>query len=182
MSKRAGSFVTLADVVEEVGKDIVRFMMLTRRNDQTIEFDFAKVVEQSRDNMVWYVQYAHARAQSVLRHARAEFGDFDLEGVDLAPLADAAEIALIRQLAGWPRLVESAAEAHEPHRLAFYLYELAAGFHGLWNKGKDDASLRFILAQDRTTTMARLALVQAVAHVTASGLAVFGVEPAMEMR
>jgi arginyl-tRNA synthetase len=183
MSKRAGTFVTLAEVVEEVGKDIVRFMMLTRKNDQTLDFDFAKVREQSRDNAVWYVQYAHARAQSVLRHAQSELGDAgDLSRADLAPLGDPAEIALIRQLASWPRLIESAAEAHEPHRVAFYLYEVASGFHGLWNKGKDDASLRFVLADDRRTTLARLALVQAVAFVVASGLQVFGVEPVMEMR
>jgi arginyl-tRNA synthetase len=183
MSKRAGTFVTLAEVVEEVGKDIVRFMMLTRKNDQTLDFDFAKVREQSRDNAVWYVQYAHARAQSVLRHAQNELGDAgDLSRVDLAPLGDPAEIALIRQLASWPRLVESAADAHEPHRVAFYLYEVASGFHGLWNKGKDDASLRFVLADDRGTTLARLALVQAVACVIDSGLQVFGVKPVMEMR
>jgi arginyl-tRNA synthetase len=183
MSKRAGTFVTLAEVVDEVGKDIVRFMMLTRKNDQTLDFDFAKVREQSRDNAVWYVQYAHARAQSVLRHAQTELGDVGgLAGADLAPLADPAEIALIRLLASWPRMVESAADAHEPHRVAFYLYEVAAGFHGLWNKGKDDASLRFVLADDRATTLARLALVQAVACVVASGLQVFGVEPVMEMR
>jgi arginyl-tRNA synthetase len=183
MSKRAGTFVTLAEVVDEVGKDIVRFMMLTRKNDQALDFDFAKVREQSRDNVVWYVQYAHARAQSVLRHAQTELGDAgDLSRADLAPLSDPAEIALIRQLASWPRLIESAAEAHEPHRVAFYLYEVASGFHGLWNKGKDDASLRFVLADDRRTTLARLALVQAVACVVASGLQVFGVEPVMEMR
>jgi len=187
MSKRAGTFVTLADVVDEVGKDIVRFMMLTRKNDQNLDFDFAKVREQSRDNVVWYVQYAHARAQSVLRHARSELGETglasgDLAKADLVPLADPAEIALIRQLASWPRLVESAAEAHEPHRVAFYLYDIASGFHGLWNKGKDDASLRFVLADDRATTLARLALVEAVAFVVASGLQVFGVEPVMEMR
>jgi arginyl-tRNA synthetase len=187
MSKRAGTFVTLREVVEEVGKDIVRFMMLTRKNDQALDFDFAKVRDQSRDNMVWYVQYAHARAQSVLRHARTELAGIaiesaDLARTDLAPLTDPAEIALIRQLASWPRLIESAAEAHEPHRLAFYLYDIAAGFHGLWNKGKDDASLRFVLADDRPTTLARLALVQAVAYVVASGLQVFGVTPMMEMR
>jgi arginyl-tRNA synthetase len=187
MSKRAGTFVTLRDVVDQVGKDIVRFIMLTRKNDQALDFDFAKAVEQSRDNMVWYVQYAHARAQSVLRHGREALAgqattNEDLAKADLTPLDDPAEMALIRLLAGWPRLVESAAEAHEPHRLAFYLYDVAAGFHGLWNKGKDDASLRFILADDGPTTLARLALVQALAAVIGSGLAVFGVEPVMEMR
>ncbi|GGF13667.1 arginine--tRNA ligase [Aliidongia dinghuensis] len=187
MSKRSGTFVTLREVVEEVGKDIVRFMMLTRKNDQTLDFDFAKVVDQSRDNMVWYVQYAHARAQSVLRKARAEdpaadLADQALAAADLTPLVDPSELALIRQLAGWPRLIESAAEAHEPHRLAFYLYEIAAQFHALWNKGKDDASLRFVLAGDTRTTLARLALVQAVGFVIASGLDVFGVAPVMELR
>jgi arginyl-tRNA synthetase len=187
MSKRSGTFVTLRDVVDEVGKDIVRFMMLTRKNDQTLDFDFAKVIDQSRDNMVWYVQYAHARAQSVLRRARAEdtvsdLSDAALAGADLTALIDASELALIRLLAGWPRLIESAAEAHEPHRLAFYLYEIAAQFHSLWNKGKDDPGLRFVLADDAKTTLARLALVQAVGFVIASGLDVFGVAPVMELR
>ena len=187
MSKRSGTFVTLRDVVDEVGKDIVRFMMLTRKNDQTLDFDFAKVVDQSRDNMVWYVQYAHARAQSVLRRARSEdmVSDLSAEALaaaELSPLVDPAEVALIRLLAGWPRLIESAAEAHEPHRLAFYLYEIAAQFHSLWNKGKDDPGLRFVLADDAKTTLARLALVQAVGFVIASGLDVFGVAPVMELR
>ena len=180
MSKRSGSFVTLRDVVDEVGKDIVRFMMLTRKNDQTLDFDFAKVVEQSRDNTVWYVQYAHARAQSVLRHAAADADS--IAASDLSLLSDPAEIALIRLLAGWPRLIEAAAEAHEPHRLAFFLGEVAAAFHALWNKGKDDATLRFILADAPEITLARLALVTSVALVIASGLEVFGVEPVMELR
>ncbi|MBV9521702.1 MAG: arginine--tRNA ligase [Alphaproteobacteria bacterium] len=187
MSKRAGTFITLREVVDEVGKDAFRFMMLTRRNDQPLDFDFAKVTEQSKDNPVFYVQYAHARASSVLRHARAEFAAHDFSPAALAAascdsLSAAAELALIRLLAAWPRLVESAAEAHEPHRIAFYLGEVAAGFHGLWNKGKDEASLRFIVADDLAVTTARLALVQAVALVIASGLRVFGVEPVEEMR
>jgi len=187
MSKRAGTFVTLREVVEEVGKDAFRFMMLTRRNDQPLDFDFAKVTEQSKDNPVFYVQYAHARASSVLRHAAAEFPGIDvtpsaLAAAPLDRLADPAELALIRLLAGWPRLVESAAEAHEPHRVAFYLGEVAAGFHGLWNKGKEAASLRFLIADDSAVTTARLALVQAVAFVVASGLRIFGVEPVEEMR
>jgi arginyl-tRNA synthetase len=186
MSKRAGTFVTLAEVIDKVGKDVFRFIMLTRRNDQTLEFDFAKVTEQSRDNPVFYVQYAHARAASVMRHAAQQFPEDDLSDVALteAPierLSDPAELALVRQLAGWPRLVESAAEAHEPHRIAFYLQEAAALFHALWNKGKDEATLRFILAGDPALTRARLALVRAVAIVIASGLAVIGVEPAREM-
>jgi arginyl-tRNA synthetase len=186
MSKRAGTFVTLREVVDEVGKDVFRFIMLTRRNDQALDFDFAKVTEQSKDNPVFYVQYAHARAASVMRHAAEQFprddlSDTALSGASLNRLSDPAEIALIRQLAGWPRLVEAAAEAHEPHRIAFYLQEVAAQFHVLWNKGKDEARLRFIIAADRELTRARLALVRGVAIVIASGLAVFGVEPAQEM-
>jgi arginyl-tRNA synthetase len=187
MSKRAGTFVTLREVVEEVGKDVVRFIMLTRKNDSALDFDLAKVIEQSRDNPVFYVQYAHARARSVMRHAQAE-----MPGIDLAPaalakapverLGDPAELDLIKMLAGWPRLVESAAEAHEPHRVAFYLYDVAGAFHGLWNKGKDDASLRFLVASDAALTAARLALVQATATVIASGLAIMGVTPVEEMR
>jgi arginyl-tRNA synthetase len=187
MSKRAGTFITLREVVDQVGKDVFRFVMLTRRNDQTLDFDFAKVVEQSKDNPVFYVQYAHARARSVLRLAAASLpGEgLDPESLGNAPLAlldDPSELALIRLLASWPRMVEGAAEAHEPHRLAFYLQEVAALFHGLWNKGKDDAGLRFIQSGARDLTLARLALVQAVAFVVASGLNVFGVEPAEEMR
>jgi arginyl-tRNA synthetase len=186
MSKRAGTFITLREVVDEVGKDVFRFIMLTRKNDQALEFDFAKVTEQSKDNPVFYVQYAHARAASVMRHAAEQFPDDDLSDTALseAPLdrlSDPSEIALIRLLAGWPRLVESAAEAHEPHRIAFYLQEVAAQFHVLWNKGKDEATLRFILASEPDLTRARLALVRGVAIVIASGLAVFGVEPVQEM-
>jgi len=187
MSKRAGTFVTLREVVEQVGKDVFRFVMLTRRNDQTLDFDFAKVVEQSKDNPVFYVQYAHARARSVLRLAGATMPQlaFDPEALASAPLerlSDPAELALIRCLAGWPRLVESAAATHEPHRIAFYLQELASIFHGLWNKGKDDTTLRFILSDLPEVTSARLALVQGAAFVIASGLNVFGVTPAEEMR
>jgi arginyl-tRNA synthetase len=186
MSKRAGTFITLREVVDEVGKDVFRFVMLTRRNDQMLEFDFAKVVEQSKDNPVFYVQYAHARARSVLRRA-AELLSAEalspaaLAAAPLARLTDPAELALIRHLAGWPRLVESAGETHEPHRVAFYLQELAAHFHGLWNKGMGEAQLRFIIEDAPDLTRARLALVQAVAFVVASGLAVFGVAPVEEM-
>jgi arginyl-tRNA synthetase len=186
MSKRAGTFVTLREVVEEVGKDVFRFMMLTRRNDQALDFDFAKVTEQSKDNPVFYVQYAHARAASVMRHAAEAFApealtDQALVTAALDRLTDPAEFALIRQLAQWPRLVESAAEAHELHRIAFYLQEVAAQFHILWNKGRDEATLRFILAADPDLTRARLALVRGVAIVIASGLAVLGVKPVEEM-
>jgi arginyl-tRNA synthetase len=187
MSKRAGTFVTLREVVDRVGKDVFRFVMLTRRNDQALDFDFAKVVEQSKDNPVFYVQYAHARARSVLRHAGEIFPPASLapEALAAAPLerlADRDEIALVRLLATWPRLVEGAAETHEPHRIAFFLHDLAAAFHGLWTKGMDDASLRFIVSGAPDVTLARLALVQGVAFVVASGLAVMGVAPVEEMR
>lgn len=187
MSKRSGTFVTLRDVIDKVGRDVVRFIMLTRKNDAQLDFDLKKVTEQSRDNPVFYVQYAHARACSVLRHATEEQPDADLsaEGLALASVAkltDEAELGLIKTMAAWPRLVESAAEAHEPHRVAFYLYELASAFHGLWNKGNEDTSLRFIQADDAEVTRARLALVKATALVVASGLDVLGVTPAEELR
>ena len=183
MSKRAGTFVLLSDVIAEVGKDVVRFMMLTRKNDAPLDFDLEKVLEQSRDNPVFYVQYAHARCRSVLRHAADEFPSITLDPVALAEgplnlLTDSDELGLIRQLAAWPRTVEGAAEAHEPHRIAFYLYDLAAAFHGLWTKGR----VRFLLSDQTELTKARLALVQAVAFTVASGLQVFGVEPVEEMR
>lgn len=187
MSKRAGTFVTLREVVDAVGRDVVRFIMLTRKNTETLDFDLARVREQSKDNPVFYVQYAHARAHSVLRHARETMADADLSpaalaGVDLSGIADPAELALVRMMAQWPRIVESAAEAHEPHRIAFFLYDLASSYHMLWNKGKDDASLRFLVRDDENLTLARLALVQAFALVIAAGLRVFGVEPVEEMR
>jgi len=187
MSKRAGTFVTLREVVDEVGKDVVRFIMLTRKNDSPLEFDLAKVIEKSMENPVWYVQYAHARTRSVMRHAPAEAPDADIRPAALAMaplhlLSDAAELGLIKLLAGWPRLVESAALAHEPHRVAFYLNDVAGAFHSLWNKGKDDASLRFLVAADAALTAARLALVQATAQVIASGLGIMGVTPVEEMR
>jgi len=187
MSKRAGTFVTLREVVDEVGRDVVRFIMLTRKNDMPLDFDLEKVLEQSRDNPVFYVQYAHARASSVLRHAAEEMGDIDLSPGALAKapatrLTDPAELGLIKLMASWPRLVESAAEAHEPHRVAFYLYDVAAAFHGLWNKGKDEASLRFLIPSDRDVTVARLAMIRALTFVIASGLGIFGVKPVEEMR
>ncbi len=187
MSKRAGTFVTLREVIDEVGKDVVRFIMLTRKNDMALDFDLAKVTEQSRDNPVFYVQYAHARTNSVFRQAREALPDLDtspaaLDAAAFDRLIAPGEITLIKKLAGWPRLLESAAEAHEPHRLAFYMHELAADFHALWTKGKDESSLRFIIEDDPPLTLARLALVRAVALVVASGLRVFGVEPVDEMR
>ncbi|MEQ8356943.1 MAG: arginine--tRNA ligase [Kiloniellaceae bacterium] len=187
MSKRAGTFVTLREVIEEVGKDVVRFIMLTRKNDATLDFDLVEVMEQSRDNPVFYVQYCHARCRSVLRHAAAEMPGVSLDavalaGADLNRLTDSGELALIKLLAEWPRLLESAAEAHEPHRVAFYLYDVAGAFHGLWTKGKDNAELRFLLPDDPALTAARLALVQGAAFVVASGLEIFGVTPVEEMR
>ena len=187
MSKRAGTFVTLRDVIDAVGKDVLRFIMLTRRNDQTMDFDFKKVTEQSRENPIFYVQYAHARCHSVLRHAAEDLDKEDLSASGLASvvldgLTDPAEIGLMKLLLEWPRVVEGAAEAHEPHRIAFYLGEVAAGFHGLWNKGKEDTTLRFLVDDDLALTMARLALVRATQTVIASGLAVIGVEPVEELR
>lgn len=187
MSKRSGSFVTLRDVVDEVGRDVVRFMMLTRKNDAPLDFDFDKVTEQSKDNPVFYVQYAHARARSVLRNAAAEIAGLDvsrdgLAAASLDRIETADELTLVKQMAAFPRLLEQAAEAHEPHRVAFALYDLAAAFHGLWNKGKEDPSLRFILADDPSLTLARLALLQAVCDVIASGLGILGVTPREEMR
>ena len=187
MSKRAGTFVTLRDLVDQVGKDVVRFIMLTRKNDAHLDFDLDKVLEQSRDNPVFYVQYAHARIFSVLRHALQDLPDLHdnldfLAEASLSRLTDPAELGLIRMLAEWPRQVESAAEAQEPHRIAFYLYDLAASFHALWNKGKDEASLRFLIDGDRDVSLARLALIRAVALVIASGLSIFGVTPVEEMR
>jgi arginyl-tRNA synthetase len=181
MSKRAGTYVTLRDLIEEVGKDAVRFTMLTRKADAQMEFDLDKVVEQSRDNPVFYVQYAHARCRSVLRQA----GDPPVARLAAAPvaaLADPAELALIRRLAAWPRTVEAAAAAREAHRIAFFLQDLAADFHILWNRGRDDSTLRFIRADEPEATEARLALVAATATVLRSGLAVMGVEPVEEMR
>jgi arginyl-tRNA synthetase len=188
MSKRAGDFVTLREVVDEVGRDAVRFMMLFRKNDAVLEFDLAKVIEQSRDNPVFYVQYGHARGQSVFRNARAAFPDLPpdiaslADTADLDRLSDLAERALMRRIALYPRVVEGAALAHEPHRIAFYLYDLASEFHALWTLGNAAPHLRFIIQDDRQTSLARLVLVQGVVTVLASGLALLGVEAPSEMR
>ncbi|MEE9300110.1 MAG: arginine--tRNA ligase [Alphaproteobacteria bacterium] len=187
MSKRAGTFVTLREVVDAVGKDVVRFMMLTRKNDAPLDFDLAKVTEQSKDNPVFYVQYAHARIRSVMRKVLKEFPDLDisedaLKAADLGLLTDSSEIALMKSLAAWPRAVQGAAAAHEPHRVAFYLYDLASAFHLHWSKGNEDPKLRIIVTGDRRLTLGRLALIGAVASVIANGLAIFGVEPVEEMR
>lgn len=185
MSKRAGTFVTLRDVVEQAGADVTRFMMLTRKNDVTLDFDFAKVLEQSKDNPVFYVQYANARINSVLRKA-AEAGiacdDATLAAADLSQLGHEAELAMARKIAEWPRLVEIAAKGNEPHRIAFYLYELASDLHGLWNKGNDETSLRFIQEGNVATSQAKIALARATSVAICNGLAILGVTPAKEMR
>jgi arginyl-tRNA synthetase len=185
MSKRSGDFVTLREVVEEVGRDAVRFMMLMRKNDAPLDFDFVKVKEQSKDNPVFYVQYAHARCQSIFRQAEEqapELAAADSRAADLSPLTDQGELALVRRLAEFPRVVEGAADAHEPHRVAFYLHDLAAEFHGHWNRGKDHPHLRFVNRDDPLSTGARLALVRAVKIVLASGLGILGVGAPDEMR
>jgi arginyl-tRNA synthetase len=179
MSKRSGNFVTLREVVEEVGKDVVRFIMLTRRADAPLDFDFVKVVEASKDNPVFYVQYAHARISSLLRKAAEEGLDLD-RPADLT-LLDAEELALIKIAAQFPRAVESAAQAHEPHRIAFYLSDLAAAFHALWNRGNDDPSRRFLLAHNENLTRARLELASAIRQTFRNGLALMGVAAAEEM-
>jgi len=185
MSKRAGTFVTLRDVVDEVGADVTRFVMLTRKNDATLDFDFDKVLEQSRDNPVFYVQYAHARICSVLRKA-ADMGvvtdDAALAAAQLDVLNDPAELALMRKLAEWPRIVELSARTQEPHRIAAYLSELAAEFHGLWNRGNDTPALRFVQEGDLATTAAKIALARGTGVVISAGLAILGVTPVTEMR
>ncbi len=191
MSKRAGEFVTLREVVEEVGRDAVRFDMLYRKNDAVLDFDLAKVIEHSRDNPVFYVQYGHARGKSVFRNAREEMPDLPeaaparaalLKQAPLERLSDPGEISLLRRIALYPRTIEAAAAAHEPHRIAFYLYELASEFHAHWTRGKDLPHLRFIIQNDRETTAARLAMVEGIVTVIASGLALLGVSAPEEMR
>jgi arginyl-tRNA synthetase len=191
MSKRSGEFVTLREVVEEVGNDAVRFMMLYRKNDAVLDFDLAKVIEQSKDNPVFYVQYGHARGHSIFRNAREVFPDLPeqtdariafLSDAKLDRLSDSAELELLKRLALFPRMIEGAAAAHEPHRIAFYLYDLASEFHALWTKGRDLPYLRFIINDDAEMTKARLAMVQGVVSVLASGLAVLGVHAPDAMR
>jgi arginyl-tRNA synthetase len=187
MSKRSGEFVTLREVVEEVGADPVRFMMLYRKNDATLEFDLARVIEQSKDNPVFYVQYAHARGRSVLRQAVAVFPDLEVTAAALARsnralLTDLGERALVKLMAQYPRIIEQASSQHEPHRVAFYLHELASAFHSHWNRGKDLPQLRFVNETDRDLTCARLALVFSLTSVLASGLAILGVSAPDEMR
>ncbi|MDC1383524.1 arginine--tRNA ligase [Candidatus Puniceispirillum sp.] len=179
MSKRAGTFVTVEDVVRSVGEDVIRFIMLTRRNDQTLDFDLAKVTEQSRDNPIFYVQYAHARACSVIRQFEKDMPSSELVNLDL--LTDPAELALVKILVSWPKLVASAASAHEPHRIAFYLLDLASAFHSLWNAGRENPSLRFIINRDEEITAARLQLVKATSFIICTGLNVLSIEALNEM-
>jgi arginyl-tRNA synthetase len=187
MSKRSGDFVTLREVIDEVGRDPIRFMMVFRKNDATLDFDLAKVLEQSKDNPVFYVQYAHARCCSAFRQAADAFPGLSLKrgalaAADFRALSDEGEVAIIRTLAQYPRAVEAAAASHEPHRIAFFLYDLASLFHSLWNKGKDMPALRFVNQGNPDLTSARLALVYAVRSVIASGLAILGVTAPEEMR
>ncbi len=186
MSKRSGNFVTLRDVVTEVGKDVVRFIMLYRKNEAPLDFDFVKVTEQSRENPVFYVQYASARMHSVFRQARDQVPDLDLTtnslaDADLSLLDDESELAIIKLMAQFPGMLESAAKNHEPHRIAFYLYELASAFHGHWNRGKESPQLRFINPEDRALTRARLALISGLSVVLTNGLAILGVDAVEEM-
>ncbi|MCF1483765.1 MULTISPECIES: arginine--tRNA ligase [Rhizobium/Agrobacterium group] len=186
MSKRSGDFVTLRDVVEEVGRDSVRFMMLYRKSSEPLDFDFAKVTEQSKDNPVFYVQYAHARCMSIFRQAREAFGDIDLSpdvlGAAVTGITEPSEVQLIAKLAEYPRIIEASAQSMEPHRIAFYLYDLASSFHAHWNKGKDQPELRFVNDKNRQSSLARLGLVHAVASVLQSGLAITGTDAPQEMR
>jgi arginyl-tRNA synthetase len=188
MSKRAGNFITLREVIDKVGKDVVRFIMLTRKNDAQLDFDLTKVLEQSRDNPVFYVQYSHARCCSVLRQAMEifkveEISIHALKNSDYRNLTDPGELALIKMMAAWPQTLKGAAQAHEPHRIAYYLHDLSASFHALWAKGsKENTSLRFLVQDNRPLTLARLAMIKSLAMVIASGLEVMGIEPVQEMR
>ena len=185
MSKRAGTFVTLRDLVDQVGADATRFVMLTRKNDAPLDFDFDKVMEQTKENPVFYVQYAHARICSVLRKAQlaeVPVDDADLRAADLAGLTDHAELALAAKLAEFPRLIEIAARSNEPHRIAFYLYDLASEFHALWNKGNEQPELRFLQEDNLAASQAKIALIRATAVVISNGLGILGVQPAQEMR
>lgn len=185
MSKRAGNFVTLRDLIDLVGPDVTRFVMLTRKNDAPLDFDFSKVLEQSKDNPVFYVQYANARIHSVLRKAHdagIATDDATLAAADLSGITDVAELAVLKKLAEWPRLIEIAARTNEPHRVAFYLYDLAAEFHALWNRGNDLPELRFLQEGDAATSQAKIALIRSVSIVISAGLGILGVTPAEEMR
>jgi len=177
MSKRSGDFITLREVVDEVGADVVRFMMLYRKNEAPLDFDFAKVTEQSKDNPVFYVQYAYARISSVLRNASKALSGT----VDFSLLQDEAEMALIRRVIEFPRQIEAAAKAHEPHRIAFFLYDISSDFHSLWNRGKELPHLRFIVETSADVTLTRLAFLRAIRYCIGNGLRVLGVRPVEEM-
>ena len=181
MSKRAGTFITLRDVLDEVGPDVTRFTMLTRKNDAPLDFDFTKALEQAKENPVWYVQYAHARTHSAFRRAATEGMSTDISNADLSLLTDPGEIAVLKRIAEWPRLVETAAAHHEPHRATFYLYDLASEFNAQWNRGQDNPDLRFVRTDDANVTAARLAMVMAVRVVICAGLGILGVAPMNEM-
>ena len=183
MSKRAGTFIEIKEVIDKVGRDAFRFMMISRKNDTHLDFDFKKVLEQTRDNPVFYVQYAHARCHSVMKMAEAIFPKWEeTPSGPLELLSDSDEMRLLKLLASWPRQVEIAALAREPHRLCYFLYEIAQQFHMLWNKGKENAVLRFIVAGNNDLTRARLAMVQGVATIIASGFQIIGITPLKEMR
>jgi arginyl-tRNA synthetase len=179
MSKRAGNFVTLSEIIEAVGKDVIRFIMLTRRNDQTLDFDFKKVTEKSKENPVFYVQYAHARCNSIFKSAKVLEEDVLPENLNL--LTNENEIALIKFITLWPRVLELAARNHEPHRICYYLIELASNFHSLWSKGKEDNNIKFVLEGDHILTNSRLSLVKAVALTLRKGLTLLSIEPIFEM-
>jgi arginyl-tRNA synthetase len=179
MSKRAGNFVTLADIIEAVGKDVIRFIMLTRKNDQSLDFDFKKVTEKSKDNPVFYVQYAHARCNSIFKSAETSEENLDLENLDLLNNND--EIQLIKFISLWPRVLELSAKNHEPHRICYYLIELSSIFHSLWNKGKENKNLKFVIENENKLTNARLCLVKAVASTIRKGLKILSIEPVFEM-
>jgi arginyl-tRNA synthetase len=185
MSKRAGTFITLHDLVDQVGSDVTRFVMLTRKNDAPLDFDFDKVREQSKDNPVFYVQYAYARINSVLRKATIagiDIHDSTLTAAGTAHLTHDAELAVARKIAEWPRLLELAAKHNEPHRIAFYLYELSSEFHSLWNRGKDEPDLRFLQEDKITISQGKISLIRAVSVVISAGLGILGVTPMEEMR
>ena len=182
MSKRAGTFITLSDVLDAVGAGVMRFIMLTRQSNQTLEFDYARALDQSKDNPYFYVQYAHARICSVLNHAQEMFGDVDVMAADLDKLNRPELLDIVKVMAQWPRIIEQAASAREPHRVAFYLQDLASAFHALWNAGRDDATLRFLIENDKDLSLAHIALITAVKNVLTSALSVIGVEPLNELR
>ena len=179
MSKRSGNFVTLSDIIDSVGRDVIRFIMLTRRNDQSLDFDFKKVTEKSKDNPVFYVQYAHARCNSIFKSANIKEEDLNIK--DFSSLHSKEEIALIKFISLWPRSKELAAKNHEPHRVCYYLIELSSLFHSLWNKGKDDEGRKFIIENNKKLTNSRLCLVKAVALTIRKGLKILSIKPVFEM-